>query len=168
MRVVTFDFDDTLLQSRALFDADGDYDSKEYLPDPNPEVAPALEEELSRPDTHVYIVTSRTPGNRNYDSPWPPDRDGKPPTLERDLEEWLRAWREQIPSIRRLKGVRFTSGDLKRDTLAALGSVLHYDDDPEELANLPPGCEGVQAYPHPSWVRQLTESHLRSLIRSLL
>lgn len=26
-----------------------------------------------------------------------------------------------------------------------------YDDDPEELAALPPEIKGVQAYPHPSW-----------------
>jgi hypothetical protein len=160
--VITFDFDDTLLQSRAVFDEDGDFDHKEYLHDPNPEVWPELEAALERGDT-VYIVTSRTPGSRNYDSPWETVT-GKPATQKQDLEGWLRKWK--IAS--QIAGVFFTSGALKRDKLEELGSQRHYDDDTEELANLPPGCEGVQAYPHPSWMRSVNESHLRSLIRSLL
>ena len=164
--VITFDFDDTLLQSRAVFDEDGDFDHKEYLPDPNPEVWPELEAALERGDT-VYIVTSRTPGSRNYDSPWETVA-GKPPTQEEDLKGWLREWRKTWPIISKIRDVRFTSGALKRDTLTELGSQQHYDDDTEELAALPPGCEGVQAYPHPSWLRPVNESHLRSLIRSLL
>ena len=154
-RVVSFDFDDTLLWARAFHDEDGDFVEMKPI-GPNPYVVPRLRQALSDPSVSVYIVTSRGPGS-----------------LGKTLKQLDALGFPDFPANR----IRFTDGELKRDTLAELGAQLHYDDDPVELENLPTGCKGVLAPIHPSWltkgidninernIMRITESQLRRVIR---
>ena len=126
--VLTFDFDDTLHLTAVIRDADGDIE--DTVPaGVNPHIMPLLHAALDRGD-EVHIVTTR------HAHHWRED------TLTH-LREW--------GVLDRLAGVHFTDGELKRDTLAALGATVHHDDDPEELVDLPAGCRGVLAPLHPSW-----------------
>ena len=143
--VITFDFDDTLLWWAPVYDEDGDF--VEQVPaGPNPRIVPKILRDLQRPGVEVHIVTSRGKNRRA------------------DTESWLKKLEIPVPPER----IHFTNGELKRDTLEELGSQLHYDDDPVEIENLPPGCRGVLAPIHPGWRKVTSESHLRGIIRSLL
>lgn len=124
--VVTFDFDDTLLWRRIERDEDGEF--IDVVDDgPNPEGLALLEKAINN-KYKVYIVTTRSEKKRE------------------DTENWLRKWKV----LDKIAGIRFTNGKLKRDTVAELGSQIHYDDDIQELDNLPEGCKGILLYPHPS------------------
>lgn len=130
--VVTFDFDDTLLWTRVIRDEDGEY--VDHVPvGQNPQIFPILKRALQMPGVEVYVVTSRRATGPSV----------------KQVFDYLREW--GILEQPQFMGVRFTNGNLKADTLVKLGSVRHYDDDPEELAALPPEIKGVQAEPHPSW-----------------
>jgi hypothetical protein len=156
--VITFDFDDTLLWFKAFHDEDGDFVEMKPI-GRNPYVVPRFEQALQNPDVSVYIVTSRGPGS-----------------LGKTLKQLDALGFPDFPADR----IRFTDGELKRDTLAELGSQLHYDDDPVELENLPTGCKGVLAPIHPSWLTKgidrineginmrITEGQLRRIIRQEL
>lgn len=112
-KIATFDFDNTLLFSR--------FDSQlmTYVDD---EPNYALIEELRRmaaAGTVIYIVTGRS----------------------RDLEDdkQLAELRSTVASFVRdyelpVRAAYFTEGAYKGATLKALGSQIHFDDDPEELA----------------------------------
>jgi len=124
--VVTFDFDDTLLWRRIERDEEGEF--IDVVDDgPNPEGLILLKQAINN-GYKVYIVTTRSEKKRE------------------DTQNWLRKWNV----LDKIAGIHFTDGKLKRDTLAELGSQIHYDDDIQELENLPSGCEGVLLYPHPS------------------
>jgi hypothetical protein len=139
--VVTFDFDDTLLWKRYERDEDGEI-VEVVVDGPNPEGLALLKRAIS--DGHeVHIVTTRFERMRN------------------DTTEWLMKW----GVLGGIAGIHFTNGQLKRDTLASLVSRVHHDDDEEELENLPPGCRGVQLFPHPSQTERFMESLLRRLVR---
>lgn len=126
-RVVTFDFDSTLLWWGVTRDADGDID--EMFPDgKNPVIWPRFMRALDS-GAQVHIVTTRLERLRGE--------------TEAILDQW--------GVLGRLAGVHFTNGEPKRRMLEVLGSGLHFDDDPDELSNLPPGCKGVLAPLHPSW-----------------
>ena len=43
----------------------------------------------------------------------------------------------------KVSGIHHTNGALKADMISAMGISRHYDDDPEEIANLPEECEGI-------------------------
>lgn len=132
--VVTFDFDDTLLWTRVIRDEDGEY--VDHVPvGQNPQIFPILRRALQTPGVEVYVVTSRRATGPSV----------------KQVFDYLREW--GILEQPQFMGVRFTNGNLKADTLVKLGSVRHYDDDPEELAALPPEIKSVQAFPHPSWTQ---------------
>ena len=132
--VVTFDFDDTLLWTRVIRDEDGEY--VDHVPvGQNPQIFPILTRALRTPGVDVYVVTSRRATGPSV----------------KEVFDYLREW--GVIEQPQFMGVRFTNGNLKADTLVKLGSVRHYDDDPEELAALPPEIKGVQAEPHPSWTQ---------------
>ena len=143
--VITFDFDDTLLWKRFIRDEDGEIEDV-VVDGPNPEGLSHLKRAIS--DGHkVRIVTTRYERTRD------------------DTLGWLRKW----GVLDGIEGVHFTNGQLKRDTLARVGSQLHHDDDEEELDNLPPGCRGVLLFPHPSQLKGghgVVEALIRSIVRS--
>ena len=113
-KVVTFDFDDTL--SLSHYDPDLDYG---WVYDgPHKPFIEKLFKHLSEGHT-VYIVTSRH-GDRELDSLENPD--------QRAVQEFLDEHGIKV------SGVFFTDGKLKVQKLLELGSSLHHDDDPEEIA----------------------------------
>ena len=126
-QVVTFDFDSTLLWWGVTRDEDGDVDEM-FPAGQNPHTWPIFTAALDR-GAQVNIVTSRMERLRAE--------------TERILDEW--------GVLDRLSGVHFTNGQPKRTMLSVLGSTAHFDDDEEELNDLPPGCEGFLAPIHPSW-----------------
>ena len=140
-KVVTFDFDDTLLWTSVIRDEDGDY--LEHVPaGKNTEVFPIFLKMLNNPDVEVHIVTSRH-GK-------PADPNAPVPSSYTEVFDQLKAW----GVIDKVAGIHFTNGNLKAGKLRELGSELHYDDDTEELEALQgTRIKGVQAYPHPSWER---------------
>lgn len=105
--IVTFDFDGTLW--RWGFDPEEGIFCRSCGPDPA-----ALEalREWRNKGVSVHIVTSRGSSNRS----------------EVDLftDEWGNL----------IDGVHFTEGCFKANTLATLGSIIHFDDDLEELKEL--------------------------------
>jgi acid phosphatase class B len=128
--VITFDFDDTLLYTKAVFDEEGYYDHSEIV-GKNPIVYPVFEKLLNDPKNKVYIVTTRSSSSRQK------------------TEDQLRKW----GVLDKLAGIYFTDGQYKIRTLQALGSKLHFDDDEEEIARMPAGCKGMKIDPHPSWTQ---------------
>lgn len=130
--VVTFDFDDTLLELAVKRDADGDIVNVHVTNrEKNPRTWPRFLKFLGA-GYDVHIVTSRNENGKKGRA---------------NVEYFLRKW----GVLDRLAGVHFTNGKLKKDTLAMLGSYIHHDDDVKELSNLPDGCEGWKASIHPSW-----------------
>ena len=144
---ISFDFDDTLLWKRAVFDEDGDFDYVETV-GPNPRVLPILKRAIAQ-GHEVYIVTSRL--SRTLD----------------DVKYWLGP--EEWGVLDGIKEIIFTEGRPKQPTLIEKGIDRHYDDDPEELVGLPEGV-GILVSPHPSWLEKKTldERLLRAVIRSVV
>ena len=140
-KVVTFDFDDTLLWTRVIRDEEGDY--LEHVPaGKNRDVFPIFLKMLSDPGVEVHIVTSRRGKS--------PDPSSAFALSYTEVFDQLRDW----GVIDKVAGVHFTNGNLKVGKLRELGSELHFDDDTEELEALQgTGIKGIQAYPHPSWER---------------
>jgi acid phosphatase class B len=128
--VITFDFDDTLLYTEAILDEEGFYDHAEII-GKNPIVYPVFEKLLNDPKNEVHIVTTRSSSS------------------SQKTEDQLRKW----GVLDKLAGVHFTDGQYKTETLQALGSKLHFDDDEDEIARVPAGCKGMKVDPHPSWTR---------------
>jgi acid phosphatase class B len=128
--VITFDFDDTLLYTKAVFDEEGNYDHSEII-GKNPVVYPIFEKLLNNPKNKVHIVTTRSSSSRQK------------------TEDQLRKW----GVLDKLAGIHFTNGQYKKETLEKLGSSKHYDDDEDEIARMPDGCKGIKVEPHPSWTQ---------------
>ena len=112
--IVTFDFDGTIW--RIGFDSDEGIFCRSCGPDPA-----ALEEMLRwfNRGASVHVVTSRVSSNRS------------------EVDTFLQKHGDLV------SGVHFTEGKLKSKLLAELGSVLHHDDDHEELVHLEPRTRGV-------------------------
>ena len=140
-KVVTFDFDDTLLWTRVIRDEDGDY--LEHVPaGKNTDIYPIFIDMLNNPDVEAHIVTSRHGKSTDPNTPVP--------SSYTEVFDQLKDW----GVIDKVAGIHFTNGNLKIGKLRELGSELHFDDDTEELVALRgTGIKGVQAYPHPSWER---------------
>ena len=135
-RVITFDFDDTLLWTEVIRDEFGDY--VEHVPaGPNEVILPIMRAALQDPNNNVYVVTSRSETARSL----------------REILRYLSEW--GILDYPNFMGVHFTNGELKVAKLLELGASTHYDDDPEELKELVgTGIKGEQAFPHESWMRK--------------
>ncbi len=126
--VVTFDFDDTLLWTQVVRDADGEIeDTLEW--GLNPFAALKLRQ-ATRLGLRVFIVTTR---HRDMHS--------------HNLMSWLTQW--DMGNL--FEGIIFTNGEDKTRFLRDLGSRVHFDDDIVELDQLPEGCQGVMSNIHPSW-----------------
>lgn len=127
MAVVTFDFDDTLTQTRW----DNDDECFKFV-GPNRQMITQLVSQIDL-GNEVHVVTSRMgPAMNKHGDTLP----GGQPAILPFLREHLGDHCE------RLAGVHWCGG-MKRDKLTELGSAHHFDDDPVELANLPDSCHGV-------------------------
>lgn len=108
-KIVTFDFDDTLTLPH--------YDEEEELwttgLEPNKKTISAMKKFASK-GYEVKIVTSRH-GTGNH---------------KKDVATFTK--KHNLP----VKDIIFTNGKYKADTLERLGSVLHYDDDTEEISRI--------------------------------
>ena len=108
-KIVTFDFDDTLTLPH--------YDEEEELwttgLEPNKKTISAMKKFASK-GYEVKIVTSRH-GTGNH---------------KKDVATFTK--KHNLP----VKDIIFTNGKYKADTLERIGSVLHYDDDTEELSRI--------------------------------
>lgn len=108
-KIVTFDFDDTLTLPH--------YDEEEELwtsgLEPNKKTISALKKFASN-GYEVKIVTSRH-GTGNH---------------KKDVATFTK--KHNLP----VKDIIFTNGKYKADTLERIGSVLHYDDDTEEISRI--------------------------------
>ena len=108
-KIVTFDFDDTLTLPH--------YDEEEELwttgLEPNKKTISAMKKFASK-GYEVKIVTSRH-GTGNH---------------KKDVATFVQ--KHNLP----VKDIIFTNGKYKADTLERIGSVLHYDDDTEEISRI--------------------------------
>lgn len=108
-KIVTFDFDDTLTLPH--------YDEEEELwttgLEPNKKTISAMKKFASK-GYEVKIVTSRH-GTGNH---------------KKDVATFTK--KHNLP----VKDIIFTNGKYKADTLERIGSVLHYDDDTEEISRI--------------------------------
>ena len=128
-KVVTFDFDDTLLEWRASRNDKGNIvETTISTTGINPQTWPIFLKFLDE-GCEVHIVTSRSSRSRSK--------------VETILKEWN--------VLHRIAGIHFSDGYFKRNILEKLGSSIHHDDDELELSNLPEGCEGWLAPVHHSW-----------------
>ncbi len=121
---VSFDFDDTLLQTLP------DEDAFLIEGGPNEAMLAILRVHAAAGD-EVLIVTSRT-------------TDMSSPTRS-SVSAFVQA--HALPVV----AVHFTAGQPKVATLISLGVEKHFDDDPEELAALPDHIQGVLVPLHPAW-----------------
>lgn len=116
--VVTFDFDQTLTKVRWCDDEEC------FVPDgPHLFWLNVLRTHLHMGD-EVHIVTTRDDTS----------------TLRQEIREHLI---EHFGSKGATIPIHMTNGKLKRRVLAKLGSDRHFDDDEDEINNLPEGCQGV-------------------------
>ncbi len=108
-KLVTFDFDDTLTMPR--------WDEEEELwmtgLEPNKKTISAMKKFASK-GYEVKIVTSRH-GTGNH---------------KKDVATFVK--KHNLP----VKDIIFTNGKYKADTLERINSVLHYDDDTEEISRI--------------------------------
>jgi hypothetical protein len=114
--VVTFDFDNTLTVTG--FDPEDGVFSRDC--GPNLEALQAIKDHVEEGHS-VHIVTSRGISTSH------------------EVENFLRE--NGIESF--ISGVHFTLGDFKAIKLSELKSIKHFDDDPEELAQLSDDITGV-------------------------
>ena len=112
--IVTFDFDGTLW--RWGFDPKEGIFSRSCGPDP---IAMGTLKHWKSKGASIHIVTSRVSSTRS------------------EVDEFTDKHGNLID------GVHFTEGGWKFQTLASLGSDLHFDDDHEEIAHLEPRTRGV-------------------------
>ena len=121
-KLVTFDFDDTLTMPR--------WDEEEELwmtgLEPNKKTISALKKFASK-GYEVKIVTSRH-GTSDH---------------KRAIATFVRKY--GLP----IKDIIFTNGKWKADTLDKIGSILHYDDDKEEITRIQAKGIKVVEIPHP-------------------
>ena len=121
-KLVTFDFDDTLTMPR--------WDEEEELwmggTEPNKKTISAMKKFASK-GYEVKIVTSRH-GTSDH---------------KRAIATFARKY--GLP----VKDIIFTNGKWKADTLDKIGSILHYDDDKEEITRIKAKGIKVVEIPHP-------------------
>lgn len=121
-KLVTFDFDDTLTMPR--------WDEEEELwmtgLEPNKKTISAMKKFASK-GYEVKIVTSRH-GTSDH---------------KRAIATFARKY--GLP----VKDIIFTNGKWKADTLDKMGSILHYDDDKEEITRIKAKGIKVVEIPHP-------------------
>ena len=121
-KLVTFDFDDTLTMPR--------WDEEEELwmggTEPNKKTISAMKKFASK-GYEVKIVTSRH-GTSDH---------------KRAIATFVRKY--GLP----IKDIIFTNGKWKADTLDKMGSILHYDDDKEEITRIKAKGIKVVEIPHP-------------------
>jgi hydroxymethylpyrimidine pyrophosphatase-like HAD family hydrolase len=121
-KLVTFDFDDTLTMPR--------WDEEEELwmggTEPNKKTISAMKKFASK-GYEVKIVTSRH-GTSDH---------------KRAIATFVRKY--GLP----IKDIIFTNGKWKADTLDKIGSILHYDDDKEEITRIKAKGIKVVEIPHP-------------------
>jgi|SaaInlStandDraft_3_1057020.scaffolds.fasta_scaffold20782_2 hypothetical protein len=130
MARVSFDFDDTLLQTVP----DGDQGLIEA--GPNEPIIALMREHKAAGDT-VLIVTSRCEKFEGVVTHgWTERMAIADFVVKHDLPADL---------------IIFTNGEDKAPMLVALGVVKHFDDDADELALLPDSIEGVLVPMHPAW-----------------
>ena len=121
-KVVTFDFDDTLLEFE--YTREDGY----FVIGPMKKSIEKLKEHKAKGST-VYIVTSRY------------DEEGMTP------EQWSGLEKDDpyyVPMVQEfldehdivVDGIYFTNGRLKAKTLITVGSSIHYDDDLHEVAEI--------------------------------
>ena len=125
--LVTFDFDDTL--TLPIKDKEGYWLSGGCQP--NMETI-AIMKEMDGRGYEIAIVTSR------------------PRTAGSDERIGAFIMEHELPITR----VVFTNGQWKADILEEMGSVLHYDDDKEELKRIKAKGISVVEIPHPSGPRR--------------
>jgi len=113
--VVTFDFDDTLLNTRP----DEDWGLVED--GPNIQMINHLHKLKSAGHT-VYVISTRIKKHEDI-SHYEPDH----PAYRQDIQAFIDE--HALP----VDGIFFTNGNYKAATLMKLGSVLHFDDDEEEI-----------------------------------
>ena len=125
--LVTFDFDDTL--TMPIKDAEGYWLSGGYQP--NHETI-ATAKEMDDRGHDIAIVTSRT----------------RTPGSDQKIGAFIMEY--ELPVTQTV----FTNGQWKADTLKEMGSVLHYDDDKEELRRIEAKGISVVEIPHPPGPRR--------------
>jgi hypothetical protein len=130
MTLVTFDFDDTLTQTLAVWDEEDDTLEDTEFAGPNLVIIQALHACVAN-GHEVRVVTSRS-------------------------DRWLsdtHAKLELFGVLHLLAGVHHTNGQWKAEWMAEndMTPIKHFDDDTEELARFPIGCETVLVPMHPSW-----------------
>ncbi len=123
--LATFDFDDTLVMPM-WSDEDGYWTSST---DPNKKTISAMKG-LHSKGFEIAIVTSRH-GTSEH---------------KRTIGTFVK--KHGLP----VKRVIFTNGKWKADTLDKMGSILHYDDDKEEITRIK--AKGIKTVeiPHPSGI----------------
>tara|TARA_Y100001937_G_scaffold66566_1_gene91042 strand:+ start:188 stop:616 length:429 start_codon:yes stop_codon:yes gene_type:complete len=112
--IVTFDFDGTIWRSG--FDPHEGIFCRSCGPDPA--AIDEMQKWVNR-GVSVHVVTSRVSSNRS------------------EVDTFIKSRGDLVADT------HFTEGALKSKLLAELGSVLHYDDDLEELENLEPRTRGI-------------------------
>lgn len=122
---VSFDFDDTLLQTLP------DEDSFLVEGGPNEAMLDLLRAHAAAGD-EVFIVTSRFPDNLRSSN-------------RTKVADFVAT--HALP----VKAIVFTAGQLKVEAIVALGVEKHFDDDIDELIPLPWPIQGVLVALHPAW-----------------
>jgi hypothetical protein len=114
--VITFDFDGTI--KRHGFDPEDGCFTRDCGLDPQAlhAIRTFAEEGIS-----VHIVTSRRTSTRS------------------EVEEFV--VKHNLSQF--ISNIHFTNGELKKATLARLGSMKHFDDDPAEIKALPDNIVGI-------------------------
>jgi hypothetical protein len=125
---VSFDFDDTLLQTLP------DEDAFSVENGENEALLEILRAHAAAGDD-VFIVTSRYPDRFVLSN-------------RTKVADFVAA--HALP----VKDIIFTAGRAKAPVLLALGIEKHFDDDREELALLPRHIQGVLVALHPAWLNR--------------
>ena len=112
-KVVTFDFDDTLAKS----DFNNETGTWKHV-GPYEPMMKRIKYFIGEAGTKVYVVTSRRAGR---------EAASLNDENQRSVQEFLDEHGLEVD------GVYFTDGEPKIETLLAKGSVMHHDDDPEDI-----------------------------------
>jgi len=132
-QIVTFDFDDTLSLSHWSDELDG----WEYIGPHIPFIEKLKMHKLK--GNTVYIVTSR---HEKFES------QAETNSHQQSVQEFVDNHGLSI------NGIYFTNGKSKIETLLTLGSKIHHDDDPEDIADAKEnGIEAIISDPYGDYVR---------------
>jgi hypothetical protein len=132
-KIVTFDFDDTL----SLSHWSDEFDGYEYIGPHTPFIEKLKMHKLK--GNTVYIVTSRYEEGESR---------AKATSYQRSVQEFVD---EHGLSV---DGIYFTNGKSKIETLLTLGSKIHHDDDPEDIADSKEnGIEAIISDPYGDYAK---------------